>query len=354
MNKCSQNEVELRNKIDECNSRILKYESIITENKEQLYLINTENTNLKTDLKNLSNMERALRSEVSNVVNKREELENTLQQAKDKMSEDALLLRRSETEKETLQRQIMSMENTISIASKQVEDLKNETHKLKENLITKEKENIVLLGALDQKDIQLKTSQESLQHSNSLLETYKQAKEKYENESKSQYESMIAKQNRLSFTPDYPSGLKVEQNSPISKAMYPYDSPLTPYRNNDAKIFKSSISFTPRNGSFYPEMTPVKDNSMTPISERNTYSIEREPSLSYSHESMLNQQLNKMISEKQKLEYEYARLPIVINKSANLTRKKENLESRLDMIDKAIESRRRELREIEDSSKWGR
>lgn len=171
--KCAQNEMELRTKIDELNGKVFNFESILRKNKEELYIVNTENTNLKTDLKNLSNMETALRNEITNLLRKREELENILQKVKDKLSQDALEFRKSEMEKETLKRQIMSMENTITIASKQVEDLKNETQKLKQMLMAKDKENIILLGSIDQKEIQIQTLNDSLAHAESLLETYK-------------------------------------------------------------------------------------------------------------------------------------------------------------------------------------
>lgn len=128
----NKNEVELRYKIDELNAKILKYESVMRENKEEFYLINTENSNLKSDLKNLTNLERALRNEISNLVSQRQELEDALLRVKTKISKDALELRKYETENEALHRQVMSMENTITIATKEVEDLKNENDGLKD------------------------------------------------------------------------------------------------------------------------------------------------------------------------------------------------------------------------------
>jgi chromosome segregation ATPase len=128
----NKNEVELRYKIDELNAKILKYESAMRENKEEFYLINTENSNLKSDLKNLTNLERALRNEISNLVSQRQELEDALLRVKTKISKDALELRKYETENEALHRQVMSMENTITIATKEVEDLKNENDGLKD------------------------------------------------------------------------------------------------------------------------------------------------------------------------------------------------------------------------------
>lgn len=128
----NKNEAELRHKIDELNSKILKYESLMRENKEEFYLVNTENSNLKSDLKNLSNLERALRNEISNLVAQRQELEDALLRVKTKISQDALELRRYETENEALHRQVMSMENTIIIATKEVDDLKAESDGLKD------------------------------------------------------------------------------------------------------------------------------------------------------------------------------------------------------------------------------
>jgi chromosome segregation ATPase len=109
----NKNEMELRSRIDELNAKILKYESVIRESKEELYLVSTENSNLKSDLKNLSNMERALRTEINSLMQQRHELEDTLQRVKVKISQDSLKIRKYETENESLNRQIMSMENTI-------------------------------------------------------------------------------------------------------------------------------------------------------------------------------------------------------------------------------------------------
>lgn len=48
------------------------------------------------------------------------------------------------------------------------------------------------------------------------------------------------REERLSFTPDYPS-LKKEISDPYSKAIYPYDSPIAPYRKHEDKIFRSNL-----------------------------------------------------------------------------------------------------------------
>ena len=59
----------------------------------------------------------------------------------------------------------------------------------------------------------------------------------------------------------------------------------------------------------------------------------------------LQNQLKTMTTEKRRLEEEYARLPIVIQKSPALQRRKEYLEKQLTLVEKSIDSYTVRLRE---------
>lgn len=52
------------------------------------------------------------------------------------------------------------------------------------------------------------------------------------------------------------------------------------------------------------------------------------------------------MKNKKMLESDYSRLPIVVNKSVQLQKKKEYLESELDQVDKDISTVKRKIREV--------
>lgn len=363
----NKNEVELRYKIDELNAKILKYESVMRENKEEFYLINTENSNLKSDLKNLTNLERALRNEISNLVSQRQELEDALLRVKTKISKDALELRKYETENEALHRQVMSMENTITIATKEVEDLKNENDGLKDWLNSKEKEVILLKRTLERKESELQTSRASLSRANSLLEAHQSSTEYYETTEK-RVEEPYESRASINFTPEYPSySKKAAVPNSIQSSLDAYSSPISTYRRQAShSISHPYFASTPRGTSqaiidnvgvrggqgqqyFTPSRQVVRHEE-----EHNFKRTESEPrsKLFNTVEGLglvngvrwlttrlaptsLFSQIQSMRAEKRRLEEEFARLPIV-QKSAATKRRKEHLEKQLDQLEKNI------------------
>lgn len=275
--------MELRTKLDELNSKILKYESNIREQKEEFYLINTENTNLKSDIKNLTNMERALRADVSNLMQQRQELENTLQRVKSKISQDSFQIRKYETENEALNRQVMSMENTITIASKEAEDMKerkftlfiilvltsirNENIQLKEALNNKDKEIIMFRKTLERKESELQSSKASLSRANSLLEAHQSSNEYYETVER-RNDEYSAPRPTSHYTPDYsPFNKKAAVPNSLASILNPYDSPITSYKRQGAPVVNQGIysaqSMTPRTptSSLPKPITPVREQA---------------------------------------------------------------------------------------------
>lgn len=245
----------------------MKYERIIRDNKEEFYIVNTENLNLNSDLQNLTNVERVLRNENSTLIDQRQEMENTLQMVKTKISQDSLQLRKYECEVESLNRQIMSMENTINLANKEAEDFRRECGVLKENLNNKERENILLKKALEMKDSELQNSSAALNRTNSLLEAHQSNTQLYENiEPRKEYS---ASRLRGAKTPDYSTmNKKASLMKTIDSMISPYDSPMNSFREQNQPIQNPIASqfSAPRNTGLYSSvsksLTPGKSNSV--------------------------------------------------------------------------------------------
>lgn len=267
----NKNEMDLRAKIDELNGKLLKYESIIREDKEQFYLINTENANLKSDLKNLSNIERSLRAEVSGLVQQRHNIEETMQKVKAKISQDSLKMRKYETENEALNRQIMSMENTISIASKELQDIKSENKLITESLNNKERENILLKKTLERKDSELSSSKINLNRLSSLLEAHQSNPEAYSTTEKlSITEPDPYNLSRISsYTPDY-SFHKASLQTPVSRSIQnfvsPYASPISSFKRQNQPSQTSHLAQNPKTHSLTPRA--ATHDSLDPTSSQ--------------------------------------------------------------------------------------
>ena len=60
---------------------------------EEMFRIQSENQNLMADLKNLSSMEQAIRTDMMSMNQKRTQQEELIQQMKNKICQDALTLR---------------------------------------------------------------------------------------------------------------------------------------------------------------------------------------------------------------------------------------------------------------------
>jgi chromosome segregation ATPase len=255
----NKNERELRQKIDELNANIFRHEATIRDNKEQMYLVSTENSNLKSDLKNLSQLELALRAEINNLMQQRQELENTLQMVKSKISQDSLSLRKLETQNEALNRQIMSMENTINIATKEVDDMRAESDYMKENLNNKEKENIILKKTLEKKESDLQSSKTALSRANSLLDAHQNNNEFYETTERRKEELKPS----MTYTPDYNPQKKSLLTSSLQTFISPYDSPLITFKRQEV----------PKSAYFNPALTfrvEPKPYPVTPLMTQGT------------------------------------------------------------------------------------
>lgn len=67
-------EEELRTKINTLSQgHMMQFESKLRQKDESIYKLQTENNNLMSDLKNLSNMEQSIRSEIMGLNSKRAE-----------------------------------------------------------------------------------------------------------------------------------------------------------------------------------------------------------------------------------------------------------------------------------------
>lgn len=340
----NKNEMDLRTKIDELNSKILKNESVIRESKEECYLVSTENTNLKSDLKNLSNMERALRTEINSLMQQRHELEDTLQRVKVKISQDSLKIRKFETENESLNRQIMSMENTISIASKEVDDMKNENLQLKEILNSKERENIFVKKTLERKETDLKNANTALNRANSLLDAHQSTIESFENNEQKVENEYRESNGQSNYTQDYsPYGKRSLERPSNNTFMSPYDSPIVnfkrqPQPSQTSAYYPNVQSLTPRSNNLgmSQDMTPERSPRPAKYDVNGTDNKSKVLVKSKIGVEFFESQLKLMKSEKRRLEEEYTKLPIVIMKSPALQRRKEFLEKQLDMLEKNI------------------
>ncbi|CAI2384967.1 unnamed protein product [Moneuplotes crassus] len=344
----NKNEVELRQKIDEQNTKIVKLEAIIRENKEQFYIINTENANLKSDIQSLTSLEKALRSENSSLTEQRQELENTLQMVKGKISQDSLKLRKYDSEIEAMNRQIMRMQNSINLSNREVEDLQSESNMLKQTINNKEKENILLKKALDMKCMELKTTQQNLNRSNSLLEAHKSKPEYYgPDQNEKEHNSSM----RMDRTPQCSSFYRKAHNkNSIESMLSPYASPISSFRKQN-QSFRSNLSnssFAARDISAPPQ--PLKP--LTPMKASNEHYRETSPisesftGIDDGSYEFVHSQLKSMTLEKKRLENEYSRLPIVIDKSPSIKRRKEFLENQLTLLEKNIDSYTVRLREL--------
>jgi len=153
----------------------------------------------------------------------------------------------------------MSMQNTISIATKEVEEIRSESNYIKECMNNKEKENIVLKKTLDRKEVDLQSSKESLNRANSLIETHQSNSDYYEPaESR---KSEVHEYRAAVYTPDYRSGRKSMVPNTSRSIISPYDSPLAGFRRSEIPIqaYYQPQPMTPRSSTI-----PNLQGSMTP------------------------------------------------------------------------------------------
>ena len=86
-------EQELRNKLGIMSQKMVNQEALMWKKDEEMFRIQSENQNLMADLKNLSSMEQAIRTDMMSMNQKRTQQEELIQQMKNKICQDALTLR---------------------------------------------------------------------------------------------------------------------------------------------------------------------------------------------------------------------------------------------------------------------
>lgn len=225
---------EAKLSVEELNSKVLKYESNIRELNKELYATNSENSNLKSDLKNLSDLERTLRQEIHKMIAEREEFENVIHHNKDSMTQAAFELQKSKNENE--------------IMAATIEELRNEVHYFKNLVNQKDKENVYMLRTIDKKEAEISTTKAALERAHLLLDANQSASEYLEVTDKRKInasKTIIPTQYASEYSPytkrdDF---RKVQRRN-----INPYDSPITTFRSEERPTFRDqNIScFTPK------------------------------------------------------------------------------------------------------------
>lgn len=190
---------------------------MLRANKEELYVFKTENENLKSDIKNLTSLERALRQEITNMIKEREDFEETIQFVNNKISQAALELQKSKAE-------------GASMAVK-IEELKNENYSLKDAVNQKDKENMLIMRTLEKKELENLKLKEDLQRAHMLVESNQSANEYLELSNKRKANFSQPPQHS-SYTQEYSSygHMDIQLNS-FKSSINPFDSPISSYRN---------------------------------------------------------------------------------------------------------------------------
>ena len=204
---------------------------MLRKNKEEMWIIVTENTNLKADLKSLSSMERALRQEIANMIKEREEKEETNQFINTKISHAAFELHKTKAEN-------MMLVNKI-------EELMNENYSLKEAINHGETDHILMIRALENKEIEKKKMKEALDRAHYLLNA-NQSMHEYLEISDKRPENYIQTPSKNNYSNEYSPSKKRESTLEMLKSKFnPYASPIESYRigsRSSSKIERTSFT----------------------------------------------------------------------------------------------------------------
>ena len=236
--------------VDDLKSKLITFEAIIRSNKEEMYIVSSENINLKTDLKTLSNMEWTLRQEITNMIKEREGLDETLQFVKNKISHAALELQKSKTE-------------NMMLISK-IEELNNENLSLKEIIGRTETENILMLRGIEKKEFEKSKIKEALDRAHFLLNANNSINEYLELSADKRVNYYSHTPVRNSFSVDYSPSKKKEiilQSS--NTKINPYASPIDSFRLENRSVSRQdNENFTSLSKSI-SQRDSIVDRSLT-------------------------------------------------------------------------------------------
>lgn len=134
ISRLTKTERDLRSKIDNNQNRLLSQEEALRKANEENYNLKSEIENIHTDIINMVNVENALRNELSLIMDKKKELEESQSKLKSKTCLDTIALRHLANENEQFKSEISCLKENISHLQTENTDLKQENESLKQKI----------------------------------------------------------------------------------------------------------------------------------------------------------------------------------------------------------------------------
>jgi predicted nucleic acid-binding Zn-ribbon protein len=330
ISRLTKTERDLRSKIDNNQNRLLCQEEALRKANEENYNLKWEIENIQTDIINMVNVENALRSELTLILDKKKELEESKSKLKSKTCLDTIALRHLANENEQFKSEISCLKENISHLQAENIDLKQENEDLKQKIWRVEKQNNYLRNSESATGEIHTWGRYARERTSSVKKTRGEEHRRFVEFQKS-YED--EKEDQQHMNREDPRGQMSNMGNTMNNNLKEHS--LTHSKSSSNLPYKNKANFSSLS-EFVGGSDLIQNFETKPVENSNGSNDAKKL-------EFLNRQLQELVEKIQMLESDYWRLPIVVNQSVQ--RKKEYLERELDQATKDISSVKRKIRE---------
>jgi len=353
MSKMHMGQVEenMRKVMSQINEKNIMFEAELRKKEEEIFTLKNYNTQLKDEIETHKEINKQLKNDYGLLMQRKGEVDSEIQKLTNKIYADEIASHKMLQENDKLNRAVSSLNDAREAMERSLEEVKRENLELKQLLTDSDKEKTLLSTRLEKAHRDYQTLEIALMKAENTIKLQHQTI----SDLQSDYNTLVEHEKSSLPTDIITSGSFFGREKPVLES-----KSVSEKQNNQQEIktryqeYKQRQTTSTLNDVFkWNEDSKIKNlKEKSPFSKT---SEERDVSKSFFKKkegensdqiAKLQNSLQMLLNEKQKLEKEYSKFPPKSEKIMSHKKRKEEIEFELDLNEKNIQRTKFKLREL--------